>query len=55
MPEKIINYSSAHKDYMGNVFTLYHLMLDYSSNIDESAKGRREKKPINHTPARLAP
>jgi hypothetical protein len=48
------HYSSEHKDYTGNVFTLYHLMLDYSSNIDESVKGRCEKKPVNNTPTRTA-
>jgi hypothetical protein len=29
------HYSSEHKDYEGQVFTLYLLMLGYSSNIAE--------------------
>jgi hypothetical protein len=46
------HYSSQHKDCKDSVFTLYHLMLDYSNNIEASTKGSRAKKPINNTSIR---
>jgi hypothetical protein len=52
IPHYEYHYSSQHKDYENNVFTLYHLMLDYSSNIELSAKGRHKKKAVDTKPTR---
>jgi hypothetical protein len=41
------HYSSEHKDRENTVFTLYHLMLDYSGNIESYAKN-----PVNNTLAK---
>jgi hypothetical protein len=35
IPHFEYHYSSKHKDCKGNIFTLYHLMFDYSNNINE--------------------
>ena len=55
IPHYEYHYSSQHKDNENNVFTLYHLMLDYSSNIEASAKDHRKKKVANSRPTRTAP
>jgi hypothetical protein len=55
IPHYEYHYSSQHKDHENNVFTLYHLMLDYSSNIEASAKDHRKKKVANSRPTRTAP
>jgi hypothetical protein len=49
IPNFDYHYSSEHKDCEDQVFTLYHLMLDYSGNIEEFAKDRGGKKLINST------
>jgi hypothetical protein len=49
------HYSSRHKDNENNVFTLYHLMLDYSNNIEASTKGRHKEKAAYNKSARTAP
>jgi hypothetical protein len=53
IPHFDYHYSSEHKDCKGQAFTLYHLMLDYSSNIEESVNDHRIKNPINKTPQGL--
>jgi hypothetical protein len=55
IPNFDYHYSSEHKDCKGQAFTLYHLMLDYSSNIEESVKDSGGKNPVNNTPTRSAP
>jgi hypothetical protein len=55
IPHFEYHYSSRHKDCEGNVFTLYHLMLDYSNNIKKPALSCRRKKPVNNTSMREKP
>jgi hypothetical protein len=50
IPHFEYHYSSKHKDRENTPFTLYHLMLDYSSNVES-----RAKKPANNTLARTEP
>ena len=55
IPHYEYHYSSQHKDHENNVFTLYHLMLDYSSNIETSAKDHRKKTVANSRSTRTIP
>jgi hypothetical protein len=55
IPRFEYHYSSKHKDCENKEFTLYHLMLDYSSNIEESVKDSGEKNPVTNTTHKDSP
>jgi hypothetical protein len=54
IPHFEYHYSSVHEDSENNTFTLYHLMFDYSNNIDP-ASSRDKKKPVNNPTTRTTP